>query len=426
MKIGIIGGGIIGLMCGYILSKKHQVTILEKDELGGLTSSFKINNTYLEKYYHHFFTIDKSLIDLLKELGLQEKVIFRKSTMAFFDKKIYSFTTVSDMLKFGPLKLFERFKLGLMIFYLSIKKNWKTMDKISAEKWISKKFGKNIYELVWQPLLKSKFGNEYKNTSAAWLWGRIYPRYHSRKMGREKLGYIKNGFKTLFLKLESVITNNNGIVIKTEVGSIDPLEDGKIKITDEKNNIYVFDKVVFTPALPIFIKTTKGLPSDYISKLRQIKYQSIICLCLKLKKNITDTYWLNISDPKIKISGLVGHTNLIDRKLYNTDIVYVFRYLNAYDKDYQLSDSEIYKSHCQEIKKIFPKFNESLIESFHLAKDQYATPIFTTGYSKLIPSFTTPIDNLYLVTMAQIYPYDRNLNNSIKLAKKACELIQHS
>lgn len=426
MKIGIIGGGIIGLMCGYLLSKNHQVTIFEKKELGGLASSFKINNAYLEKYYHHFFTSDQDLIELIRELGLEKKVIFKKSTMAFFDKKIHPFSTVSDLLRFGPLKLFERLKLGLMIFYLSIKKNWKTMDKINVEKWVSKNIGQAVYNLVWQPLLKSKFGSNQKDISAAWLWGRIYPRYHSRKMGREQLGYIKGSFRELFLKLENAIGANRGNFIKTTAKNITPTTDQKIKITTDDNSNYIFDKVIFTPSLPIFVETTKSLPADYTNKLRQIKYQSIVCLCLKLKKKISDIYWLNISDPKIKISGLVGHTNLIDKKVYNADILYAFRYLDSNDNDLGQTPSKLFKIYCQEIKKIFPEFNESLVGSFHLAKDQYATPIFTTGYSKQIPAFTTPMDNLYLVTMAQIYPFDRNLNNSIKLAKKACKTIQHS
>jgi len=427
MKIGIVGGGVIGLVCGYLLSKNHQVTIIKKEELGGLTSSFKINNTYLEKYYHHFFTNDQNLTSLLKELELGERIVFEKTKMAFFhNNKIHHFSTVKDLLKFQPLKLIERLKLGLMMFYLGKKRNWKAMDNINIKKWVSKNFGQRIYKLIWQPLLRGKFGNNQENISAAWLWGRIHPRYNSRKMGKEKLGYIMGSFRELFLKIEREIKSNKGNFIKKEVKNISSVKDKKIQITTTDNSGYIFDKVIFTPALPIFIKTIRDLPTNYINKLQQIKYQSIICLCLRLKKKVSDIYWLNISDSKTKISGLIEHTNFIDEKTYNANILYVFRYLDARDKDYQSSSTELFKSYCQEIKKIFPEFDESWVESFHFAKDQYATPIFNVGYSKQIPSFATPMDNLYLITMAQIYPDDRNINNSIGLVRKAFKIIQHS
>ena len=43
-KVAIIGSGISGLTCGYLLSKKHQVTLFEKnDYLGGHTATVDIN-----------------------------------------------------------------------------------------------------------------------------------------------------------------------------------------------------------------------------------------------------------------------------------------------------------------------------------------------------------------------------------------------
>ena len=93
-KIALIGGGIGGLTAGYYLSKKgHRVTIFEKESfLGGLAGGFKMEGENLEKLYHHFFKTDKDLINLLKEVGLEKKIIWNKSSTGLYWKsKMYPF-----------------------------------------------------------------------------------------------------------------------------------------------------------------------------------------------------------------------------------------------------------------------------------------------------------------------------------------------
>ncbi|HIH92822.1 TPA: FAD-dependent oxidoreductase [Methanosarcina acetivorans] len=72
MKIVIIGSGFAGLSAGYKLCKQNDVVIFEKDEdLGGMSSSYRINDYDIEKYYHHIFRSDKELLKLINELGLR-------------------------------------------------------------------------------------------------------------------------------------------------------------------------------------------------------------------------------------------------------------------------------------------------------------------------------------------------------------------
>jgi len=77
-KVGIIGSGIAGLACGYFLLKEgFEVVIYEKDqELGGLLKTTTTQkNVRIEKFYHHFFKTDTELLELIKDIGLNPKVI---------------------------------------------------------------------------------------------------------------------------------------------------------------------------------------------------------------------------------------------------------------------------------------------------------------------------------------------------------------
>ena len=75
-RIGIIGGGLTGLTAAYRLVKKgFSVSVFEEAKVpGGLASSIDLGNVNLERFYHHIFTSDQHLLDLCRELGLEDLV----------------------------------------------------------------------------------------------------------------------------------------------------------------------------------------------------------------------------------------------------------------------------------------------------------------------------------------------------------------
>jgi hypothetical protein len=55
----------------------------------------------------------------------------------------------------------------------------------------------------------------------------------------------------------------------------------------------------------------------------------------------------------------------------------------------------------------------------------YAQPIVTTEFRAHIPPHETPIPNLYVANMFQVYPQDRGQNYSIRLANRLAEKLVH-
>ncbi len=429
MKIGIVGGGVTGLTAAYYLTKNGcSVTIFEKDkDLGGLLGSFKFRDFYLERYYHHFFRCDTELLNLVKELGLEEKTIWKETKMGFFvDGKAYPFGTPLELLKFSPLSIFDRIKFGLTILYLQKKNNWSDLDSITAEEWLKKFSGKRTYKVIWKPLLRIKFGDKFANKiSAAWIWGRINPRAKSRSKGfmKEELGYFEGGFQTLVDKIEEEIKNKSGEILKkSEIRRIEKF-GGRIKIFLEKEE-YVFDKVIFTTPNPIFLKLAAKIPKTFKENLQQIEYQSIICSTFLLRKQLSDIYWLNISDRRIPFGGVIEHTNFVSKEDYKDfSVVYVFNYVQKDSEIYNYSNERIIDIYKKGLKEIFPEFNQDMIEKIFIHRDDYGTPVYVKNYSKIKPKFETPLKNLFLANTSMIYPFDRNTNNSVKLGRDIAEKI---
>ncbi|HQX15581.1 MAG TPA: FAD-dependent oxidoreductase, partial [Anaerolineales bacterium] len=103
MKIAIIGAGFGGLAAAYDLKKAgHEVTVFESaNYVGGLASGFKEPHWdwSVEKFYHHWFQSDASMMGLIQELGLQDKVIFpRPLTVMYFNEKFYPFDSILNAL----------------------------------------------------------------------------------------------------------------------------------------------------------------------------------------------------------------------------------------------------------------------------------------------------------------------------------------
>ena len=75
----IIGAGFCGLAAAYELGTQGiRATVLERDaEIGGLASGFHVNGVRLEKFYHHWFTNDVHVMQLIEELGKRDQTLLR-------------------------------------------------------------------------------------------------------------------------------------------------------------------------------------------------------------------------------------------------------------------------------------------------------------------------------------------------------------
>ena len=419
MKIGIIGAGIGGLTLGYYLSElNHQLTIFESEkETGGLLRGLSIGGSNIEGYYHHLFTIDNEAISLIKELGLEEKLRYLVgNTGVFYQDNIYPFTTPFDLLKFSPLSFMDRLRCGFLVLILKLISKGEIFRKIIAKDWLKKFMGKKVYQILWQPLLVGKFGDKADKVSMIWLWNRLYRR------GRTLL-YLSGGFNLMLEKLkEKIEKKGNQILFENKIEQIKTTKDNKIEVTSNKQQ-YIFDKVIVTTSISRYLEMVKQLPDKEIQELKKIQYRASLCVVLILKQKLMkETYWLNINDLEMPLLSVVEHTNFMKPVDYqNKHIVYVGNYPDINDKIMSFSEQEIKKIITKELKRINANFEESWIEDLFVFKDKEAQSIVTIDYQ--IPSFLTPIPNLYLMTMAQIYPEDRGINQHIKMAKKIARKI---
>lgn len=428
MNIAIVGGGFTGLAAAKkLLEDGHKVDLFEKSErLGGVASSIPYENTRLEIFYHHIFTSDNDIIDLIAELGLKDRLHWLESKMGFFvDGSIFPFGTPTSLLKFKPLSYFDKFRFGLSILKLQSIKDWSQLEGVTAKDWLVKYAGYNAYKVCWEPLLRTKFGEKYDRISMAWFWGKIKLRGSTRSEAKTKemLGYMKGSFEVLGDRLIEYIKQRGAdIRLSSNVENVS-LVHGRPTL-QVNGSLIGYDKILLTVPLPIIPALVKGLPQSYIDRVSKIEYTAVICAILKMKRSFSDMYWMNIGDTTIPFGGLIEHTNMIHDPDYNDKkIMYISNYTFVDDPLYHASDDEIMKEYTIHLQKINPEFNESWLEDVHIFRSPYAQPIIECHYSTIKPSFQTPLEGIYLANMTHIYPEDRGMNYAVRTGYQVAQAI---
>jgi len=309
MNIAIIGAGFTGLSSGYALLKKgHRITIFEKDSSpGGLAIGFGRKNWEwsLEKHYHHWFTNDKSVLKLAKEINF-EVIIKRPKTSIYCDGKNYQLDSLKSLIKFPLLSLVDRLRMAGILGFFKFNPFWKPLERISASKFLRIAMGKNVYTKIWEPQLRNKFGKYIDQISLAWFWARIkkrtpnllYPNGGFLKFAETLVKECeKKGGKFLFNTEVVEIKNNKRVDIKYKMADDKPASPaGGLKMEN-------FDAVVVTLPSFFFTRIAPQLPISYKEKLEKLKGLGALNLVLRLKKQfMTDgTYWLSVCDKKSQI-----------------------------------------------------------------------------------------------------------------------------
>ena len=433
-EIAIVGAGFTGLTAAYKLSELGaKVTIFEAGEnAGGLAAGCTLLNEPIEKAYHFIYKTDKYMLKLLKELNLDESLTFHRSSVStFIEGELYPMTNPFDLIRFSPLKLHNRIRLGLCVLYLQRIKKWQKLTKITALEWLNRFCGKEVTKVIWQPLLKGKFDHYFDKVTMAWLWGRIKQRADSqdRDLNGEALGYINGGFEKIVNELIKRITDNKNckILFNTTIESINYDSNFDKNIIKYKNKSKEFNKVLLTVPCKVASKLLndyRQVDPIYFEKLESINYLDAAILLFATDKPISDYYWHNINSPDAPFVVFIGLTELIGNKRFKGKHVY---YIGDYIPNDHLymrcTEKELEKIWFDALEKMFPSFKrESVIERklFRFANAQHIVDI---DFEKKIVPFETPCKGVFLSNFSQIFPMDRGTNYAVRDGYRMAELF---
>lgn len=441
LHVGVVGAGVAGLAAAYdLLGAGHDVTLLEaSDHTGGLAAGFCDErwDWPLEKFYHHLFTSDRSIIGLVEELGIGDKLFFpRPITSVIHDDEIVPFDSPLAWIRFPGFTPWHVIRFGLVSAFLRFTNPWRYLEQFTADAWLRRWYGDHIYETTWRPLLIGKFGPYYKKANMAWMWARL-------KVRSPHLGYFEGGFQIFIDTLTAAVEKRGGAIsLNSPVRAIEPQSDGLLVRTASEAaqeadqgpdpGPYHFDRVIVTTSPSLLSRMAPALPPGYLGQLNDLKSMGAVVLTLALPRQLMEeTYWLNIPaaspdkrENAFPFLALVEHTNYIDSTHYGGDhLVYCGDYVVP-DHDYFQMDKEDLESHfVRNLHRINPTFEPDWVRKSWLYRARYAQPVPEVNHSQRIPALRTPIPGLYFASMSQVYPWDRGTNFAVEIGRRVAHLL---
>lgn len=419
-SVAVLGAGALGLTVALRLTQRgEQVTVFERESVpGGLAAGFQPagpGGAWLEKFYHHLFRSDHHAVGLIGELGLGSDLTWhRPRTVVLRDGRLHPLDSPVSLLRFSPLPLWDRFRMGLALAYLKAQSNPRRLEGARAAPWIRGQMGDNAADVVWDPLLRAKFGAAADTIALPWFWARVHDR-------TARLGYLGGGFQRFYNALADAIVAGGGVLHLgrdvTRIGRasgrlhVSHAADGDVETGE-------FDLVVSTLPTRTTARLTPEMPTDWQERYDPGPALGAHCLILALDRPLTDAYWINLNDPGFPFLALVEHTNMRSPAEYGGQhLVYLGSYRPMDDPVLKADPNELLVDWLPAMQRLNPALDRSWVTGVWGFAAPFAQPIVTVDYASRIPPFRTPVDGLWIANMFQVYPHDRGQNYSIALAE---------
>jgi protoporphyrinogen oxidase len=414
----------MGLAAAYRAAKDgHEVDVIEASpEPGGMAGHFDFGGVSLERFYHFVCHTDLPTFALMEELGIADKMRWRKTTMGYFDGALHPWGDPISLLRYPSLTLLEKMRYGLFALVCVRRNSWPAIEHESAKDWIMRWCGRSIYDRFWKPLFDHKFYEYADNISAAWIWTRIRRIGRSRKsMMEEQLGYIEGGSITLVNALIEGIKAHGGRVHLGTPAQQVMTANGRVTGVQAAGQTFAADAVICTTPTPLVSALVPDLPEDWKLRYEAIHNIGVICVIFKLARAVTPHFWVNISVPELEIPGIIEFSNL--RSVGGDAIVYVPYYMPVTHVKFSWPDEQLLAEAFACLQRINPLLKESDLRGTKVARLRYGQPICEPDFAAKIPVVQTPIGGLQIADTCFYYPEDRGIAESVRLGAEMARAV---
>jgi protoporphyrinogen oxidase len=424
----VVGAGMLGMTIAHRLAQAgHAVTLLEAaPELGGLASAWELDAPdgpiVWDRHYHVTLLSDAHNRQVLRELGLDDDMKWVETKTGYWgDGKLFSASNTVEFLRLPGLRLIDKLRIGGTILYGSRVKDWERLSRTDAASWLRKLSGARAYERFWEPQLRAKLGDEYREVAASFIWATIQRLYAARRSGlkKEMFGYVPGGYARVLDTFAKVLRDEGvDIHTSTAVQQIERTGD-VVEVRDAAGVPREFDDVIVTVASPIAAAICRGLTDDEYARLNGVRYEGIVCVSLLLRKPLSSYYLTYLSEP-MPFTGIIEMSAFVDPAEFNGwSLVYLPKYLAADDPLLGASDDDVLAQFLPALRTVHPHIGADDVVTSRVSRVRNVFAVPTVGFADRLPPTRTSVPGMHLVSSANIANGTLNVDETVALAEQA-------
>ncbi|MFE4106316.1 15-cis-phytoene desaturase [Almyronema epifaneia] len=453
MRVAIAGAGLAGLACAkYLVDAGHTPVLLEsRDVLGGLVAAWKDEDgDWYETGLHAFFGAYPNMLQLLKELGIEDHLQWKEHTLIFnqpdkpgvlsrFDvpdipapvNVIMSILRNNDMLSWNQ-KI--RFAVGLLPAVVRGQKYVEDMDQYSLLEWlrrqgVDERVNTDIFIAASKALTfinpdevsatipltaLNRFLQERYGSKIAFLDGSP-----TERLCQPMVDYIcdRGGEVHLQKPLKQILLNEDHTVKGFLIRGLNGADDEVITADVYVGAVSVDVMKVLTPA------PWKAMP--FFQKLEGLEGVPVINLHLWFDRKLTDIDQLLFSRSDL-LSVYADMSNTC-REYANPDRSMLELVLAPAQDWIDRSDADIVDATLKELQNLFPHHfgsaNPAKLLKYQVVKTPRSVYKAIPGRQAYRPSQETPIANFYLAGSYTMQRYLGSMEGAVLSGKLAAQAI---
>ncbi|WGV26517.1 15-cis-phytoene desaturase [Halotia branconii] len=456
MRVAIAGAGLAGLSCAkYLTDAGHTPIVLERrDVLGGKVAAWKDSDgDWYETGLHIFFGAYPNMLQLFKELDIEDRLQWKEHTMIFnqpnapgtysrFDfpnlpaplNGIVAILRNNDMLTW-PEKI--RFGIGLLPAMIQGQKYVEAMDKYSWTEWLRQQnIPERVNQEVFIAMAKSlNFIGPDEISSTILLTA--LNRFLQEKNGSKMAFLDGSPTERLCQPIVDHITKGGGEVrLNAPLKEILLNPDGTVKgfllrgLNGAADQVLTAD--LYVSAMPVdplkVILPEPWQQMEFFQKLEGLEGVPVINLHLWFDRKLTEIDHLLFSrSPLLSVYADMSNTC----REYANPHRSMLELVLAPAKDWiAKSDEEIVAATIAELEKLFPNHfggeNPAKLLKSHVVKTPRSVYKATPGRQQYRPSQTTPIANFYLTGDYTMQRYLASMEGAVLSGKLTAQAISEA
>lgn len=386
MRVGILGAGISGLSCAWLLKQQGiEATVFEsRDYIGGLAHSFKWHGFDCDFSTHRLFTLDENVLRQLLALVPMGRHI-RRSRIYLGGKWLHDPINILEVLfRFNPL-LTSRLVWGYL---------WRPRDlqPNSFNDYVAQRYGRAMNDFIFRPYTERLFGLSGDEISIGWARQKIRfsgPLDVLRESSKKKFSYfyypIRGGYGAIVQSLYTEIKSQ--VRLNCLVKSLQ-VQDGRITAVHSEHQGLIyrdeFDVVISTLPLTI-LGSMLGQPFA-------LGFRPVYAVYLYVNQPyVSDNHWVYFMDARNTINRMVEFKNMSP-----VDLPF----------DYSVLCAEVTAVRSDPIEDVIRDVVESgllqrdAILDTLVKREPFGYPVYTREYQRTVMcarDYLSQFDNLFLV-----------------------------